>query len=302
MGGVPRMAARGQEPGKGQGRRDISVSDRLDSRAAGARRLAGRIAIITGAGQGIGRATARRMAEEGASIMVSDRDPRGAQRTRDELRDHGATAETHVADISQPETARALMAATKERFGGIDILVNNAGGAMYAPQLGWDYTPEQILANVQNNLFTTLWCCWAVLPYMVEQRSGVIVNVGSNAPQGTMRLPYAASKGGVFAITTSLALETAEMGIRINCVAPHWSVSEDPSDRLVTRIPGEAPASGAVQREQQRSLAEQHLRNIPMGRPGLKEEQAAAIAFLASDDASFITGQILSVGGGARAF
>jgi NAD(P)-dependent dehydrogenase (short-subunit alcohol dehydrogenase family) len=115
-------------------------------------------------------------------------------------------------------------------------------------------------------------------------------------------LPYAASKGGVFAITTSLALETATLGIRINCVAPHWSVSEDPSDRLVTRIPGETVPGASADRDQHQSLAERHLQNIPMRRPGLKEEQAAAITFLASDDASFITGQILSVGGGARAF
>jgi NAD(P)-dependent dehydrogenase (short-subunit alcohol dehydrogenase family) len=277
------------------------MTEPLDPWACGAKRLQGRIAIITGSGQGIGRATARRMAEEGAVIMVSDRNPQGAQRTRDELREYGATAEMHVSDISQPDTAKALMAAARERFGRIDILVNNAGGSMHGPQLGWEYTPEQILANVQNNFFTTMWCCWAVLPIMVEQRSGAIVNLGSNAPQGTMRLPYAASKGGVFAITTSLALETAELGIRINCVAPHWSVSEDPGDRLVTRIPGEKPATGSGEREQSQSLASRHLQNIPMRRAGLKEEQAAAITFLASDDASFITGQILSVGGGARA-
>lgn len=274
----------------------------LDPRAAGAKRLLDRVAVITGAGQGIGRATARRMAEEGALIMICDRNPKGAERTRDELRTAGATAETHVADISQPEAARALIAAAIERFGRVDVLVNNAGGSMFGPKLGWEYSPEEILANVQNNFFTTLWCCWAVLPHMVERRSGAIVNIGSNAPQGTMRLPYAASKGGVFAITTSLALETAELGVRINCVAPHWSVSEDPDDRLVTRIPGESVPHQAAQQVQQQRLAEQHLRNIPMRRAGLKEEQAAAITFLASDDASFITGQILSVGGGARAF
>jgi NAD(P)-dependent dehydrogenase (short-subunit alcohol dehydrogenase family) len=241
------------------------------------------------------------MAEEGAVVMVCDRNPNGAERTRNELRDAGATAEMHVSDISQPEAAKDLMAAANARFGRIDILVNNAGGSMFGPKLGWEYTPEEILANVQNNFFTTMWCCWAALPYMVEQRSGAIVNIGSNAPQGTMRLPYAASKGGVFAITTSLALETAELGVRINCVAPHWSVSEDRDDRLVTRIPGEA-VSGEGDGQLRQHLAEQHLRNIPMRRPGLKEEQAAAIVFLASDDASFITGQILSVGGGARAF
>jgi NAD(P)-dependent dehydrogenase (short-subunit alcohol dehydrogenase family) len=165
------------------------------------------------------------MAEEGARVMIADRQAAGAARTCGELREYGADADTFVADISTAEAAQTLMAAAKERFGRIDILVNNAGGSMYGPKLGWEYTPDEIVQNVQNNFWTTLWCCWAVLPYMVEQRSGAIVNLGSNAPRGTMRLPYAASKGGVFAITTSLALETATLGIRINCVAPHWSVA-----------------------------------------------------------------------------
>src|SRR5207244_10149562 len=119
------------------------------------------------------------------------------------------------------------------------------------------------LANVQNNFWTTMWCCWAVLPYMVEQRSGAIVNIGSNAPQGTMRLPYAASKGGVFAITTSLALETAALGVRINCVAPHWSVSQDAGDQLVTRIPRQtAPRDPDHVLAGQRAPAEHHLQSV----------------------------------------
>lgn len=270
----------------------------LDPRAAGGRRLDGKIAIVTGAGQGIARATARRMAQEGASVMIADRNEPGAIRTRDELLEFGADAETFIADVSSPEVAKALMAATKERFGRIDILVNCAGGSMYGPKYGWDYTPEEIMANVQNNFFTTMWCCWAVLPYMVEQRSGAIVNVGSNSPRGTMRLPYAASKGGVFAITTSLALETATMGIRINCVAPHLT-GGDPGDRLVPRYARPAEQTADQQRATFEQTRERHLANIPMHRPGRVEEQAAAITFLASDDASFITEQILSVGGGA---
>lgn len=273
----------------------------LDPRAAGGKRLADKVAVVTGAGQGIGRATARRFAEEGGIVMVADRNPPGAQRTRGELRDYGAEAEMWIGDVSSAEGAKALMADTFDRFGRIDILVNTAGGSMHGPKYGWEYTPEELMANVQNNFWTTMWCCWAALPYMVERQSGAIVNVGSNSPRGTMRLPYAASKGGVFAMTTSLALETAEMGIRINCVAPHWTVSDDPEDGLVTRIPGQSrrALSEAERRTQRESLEARHLQNIPMRRPGKKEEQAAAIAFLASEDASFITGQILSVGGGA---
>jgi NAD(P)-dependent dehydrogenase (short-subunit alcohol dehydrogenase family) len=271
----------------------------LDPRAAGARRLEGRTAVITGAGQGIGRATARRMAQEGASVLIADRAAPGAERTCRELREFGAQAATFIGDISTAEAATELMRVSRASLGRIDILVNAAGGSMYGPKLGWEYTPQELVENVQNNLWTTLWCCWAALPHMVEQKSGAIVNLGSNSPRGTMRLPYAASKGGVFAITTSLALETATLGIRINCVAPHWSVSTDPGDQLVTRIPGQAPRVGDAQHAETQQLASRHLQNIPMARPGTREEQAAAITFLASDDASFITGQILSVGGGA---
>ena len=273
----------------------------LDPRAAGGKRLRGRIAIVTGGGQGIGRATARRFAEEGAIVMIADRNAAGADRTCGELRDYGARAETWIGDVSSSEGAKALMAATVGRLDRIDILVNTAGGSMYGPKLGWEYTEDEMIANVQNNFWTTMWCCWAALPYMVERKSGAIVNVGSNSPRGTMRLPYAASTGGVFAITTSMALETATMGIRITCVAPHCSVSEDPTDQLVSRVPTDRRRSEDPEerRAQFESLASRHLQNIPMRRPGTKEEQAAAIAFLASDDASFITGQILSVGGGA---
>jgi len=277
------------------------TGDPLDARAAGAKRLRGKVSIITGAGQGIGRATARRFAEEGAIVMIAERYAETAQRTCNELRAYGAEAETFIADIGTWETAKALMAATAERFGRIDVLVNNAGGSMYGPKLGWEYTPEEMIANVQNNFWTTMWCCWAVLPYMVEQRSGAIVNVGSNSPRGTMRLPYAASKGGVFAITTSLALETATLGIRINAVAPFLSgSSDDPEDRVYTRIPGVRVTRDRARRvAQMEELEGRHLPNIPMRRRGLAVEQASAIAFLASDDASFITGQILDVGGGA---
>ncbi len=223
----------------------------LDPRAAGGKRLKDKVSIITGSGQGIGRATARRFAEEGAIVMIAERYPDTAQRTCDELRAYGTQAETFVADVSSAENAKALMAATKDRFGRIDVLVNVAGGSMYGPKYGWEYTEEELQANVQNNFWTTMHCCWAVLPYMVEQQSGAIVNVGSNAPKGTMRLPYAAAKGGVFAITTSLALETATMGIRINCVAPFLSGTADPDDRVYTRIPGVKASGDPEQRARQ---------------------------------------------------
>jgi NAD(P)-dependent dehydrogenase (short-subunit alcohol dehydrogenase family) len=270
----------------------------LDPRAAGAKRLKGKIAVVSGAGQGHGRATARRFAEEGATVMVVDRYPPGAERTHRELTEYGAQAATFIGDMSSWQTAKAAMAEAKERFGRIDILVNVAGGSMHGPKLGWEYTPEELMANVQNNLWTCMWGCWAVLPHMVQQRSGAIVNFGSHAVRGTHRLGYAAAKGGVFAITTSLSLETAKLGVRVNCVVPHLSGGE-PGDRLIGRVPGARPATEEERRASREELETRHLGNIPMGRAGTTQEVAAAVTFLASDDASYITGEILCVGGGA---
>lgn len=270
----------------------------LDPRAAGGKRLQGKMAIVTGAGQGHGRATAKRFAEEGASVMIADRHAPGAERVRDQLRDFGADAEIWIGDVGSPDGAKALAAATKDRFGRIDVLVNVVGGAFTLPgsgRVGWEKTPEDLTANIQNNLFTCLWCCWAVAPYMVEQRSGSIINFGSHAIRGTDRLGYAAAKGGIGAITTSLALELAPHNVRINMVVPHRSNREE-GDTLVTRIPGEVPkASG----RRNQAVDAPQLAPIPMGRPGEPEEVAAAVTFLASDDASFTTAESICVGGGA---
>ena len=270
----------------------------LDPRAAGGRRLEGKIAVVTGAGQGHGRATARRFVEEGATVMIADRHQPGADRVRDELVAYGGTAETFIGDISSHETAKALIDAAKDRFGRIDILVNNVGGAFRLPgsgEMGWEKTPEDLMGNVQNNLFTCLWCCWAVAPVMIEQGAGSIINFGSHAVRGMGRLGYAAAKGGVWAITTSLALELAPYKVRINLVVPHSSTRPE-GDTLVTRIPGETPPPGG---RGPAPVGGASLTPIPLNRPGTPEEVAAAVTFLASDDASFTTGESICVGGGA---
>lgn len=271
----------------------------LDPRAAGAKRLKGKIAIITGSGQGHGRATAKRLAEEGASIMVVDRYEPGAVRSRDELRAFGVTTEMFIGDIGSPDVAKELMRTTKERMGRIDVLVNNVGGAMHRSRQGWEFTPQELMDNVNNSLWTCLWCCWAVMPYMVEQRSGSIINFGSHAVRGTGRFGYAAAKGGVMAITTSLALEAAPYNVRVNCVVPHLSTRPE-GDTLIARVPG-APVTpgGGMGRNPQEALTNPNMTPIPLGRPGTPEEIAAAVAFFASEDSSFTTAEVLCVGGGA---
>ena len=266
----------------------------LDPRAAGARRFVDKIAVVAGAGQGIGRATARRLAQEGATVVAADIVESTAKKVCKELQEFGASSVSFVGDLSKREPALALMAHAKATYGRIDVLVNIVGGTIWAQPFHF-YNPDQIEAEVNKSFWAPLWLTWAVLPYMIEQRSGSIVNMGSHAIVSTDRVPYAASKGGVIALTTSLSKEVAQIGIRINCVAPHATVAQD---RVTPRNPNQVltPEQKAVK---EKELQERRRREIPMGRTGVPEEQAAAIAFLSSEDASFITGQVLPVGGRA---
>lgn len=259
------------------------------------RRFIDKVAIVAGAGQGIGSATVRRLAGEGARVVVADRVPEGAARVVDEVTANGSGAAiAFVGDLTAREVADELIGFTLETHGRIDALINIVGGTIWN-QPFVDYRPDQILAEVQQSLWSTVWCCHAVLPQMLAQGHGAIVNLGSHSIASTLRVPYAIAKGGVMALTSSLAKEVAGSGIRVNCVAPHSTAAPD---RTTPRHPDDARL-GDAEKEARRTMLREREREIPMGRAGTAEEQAAAIAFMASDDASFVTGQILPVGGGA---
>ena len=270
----------------------------LDAKAAGARRFEGQVAVVTGAGQGIGAATARRLAQEGAAVVVGDMVEASSQRVCDELREFGAEAAYCLGELSKWENAQRLMAFAQEQFGQIDVLANVAGGTIWFQSFQY-YTPEQIQAEIDKSFWTAVWCCRAVLPYMIEQKSGAIVNVATHAVTGAFRVPYAAAKAGQIGLTTSLSREVAPLGIRVNCMAPSGTLAEDrvtPRNYGISADPPELPQEELDLQETYRQQT--RLSEIPMGRRGEADEQAAAIAFLASHDASYVTGQVLAVGGG----
>jgi len=273
------------------------MTDQLDPRAAGGRRLKDKVCVVTGAGQGIGRATARRLGQEGGIVVVADRVDQSATATVAELREHGIEAIKAVVDLASLAGAQALMAQAREACGRIDVLVNNVGGTIWIKPYHL-YSEEEVKLELERSLYPTLWCCLAALPIMMEQQAGSIVNLGSQSTRGLYRLPYATAKGGILALTKVLAMEYGRYGIRINAMAPGGT---EISDRVTPRLaikPGVMADDVADAEAYRREMAEDIRHQQALRRRGLPEEQAAAIAFLASDDASFITGQVINCSGG----
>lgn len=253
-------------------------------------RFQNKVAAITGAAQGIGRQVAEQMAREGARLVLIDR-ARYVFELAENLRQQGSNVLALEADLEQWESTNHAITQAHQHFGQLDILVNNVGGTIWARPYA-EYQPEQIEAEIRRSLFPTLWGCRAVLPYMLKQQRGAIVNVSSVATRGVNRVPYSAAKGGVNAITQSLAMEYTGSGIRINATAPGGT---DAPARLTPRNQ-EQPNEQEQAWYQQ--VVDQTKDSSLMHRYGTLAEQANAILFLASDDASYITGTILPVGGG----
>jgi NAD(P)-dependent dehydrogenase (short-subunit alcohol dehydrogenase family) len=243
--------------------------------------LAGRVALVTGASRGIGRATAEALAEAGASVAVHySRRAAEAETLVRQLEAGGVRAAAYATDFRQPGAVEALVARVEDDFGRIDVLVNNAATLRVATT---ESTSEQDWnETIQVDLTTPFRCVQRVLPGMRDRGGGAVVNVASIAGVngGAMGPAYAAAKGGLVALTRYLARDCIKVGVRVNCVAPTLT----DTDLL------QEPGVGA--------LTERIIATNPMGRLALPAEVARAIRFLASDEASFVNGECLMVTGG----
>lgn len=247
-------------------------------------RLDNRIALVTGAAQGIGYAIATRFVQAGATVVIVDRDREATERAVVNLREMGGQAMAAVVDITDTQTVNRLAADTEATHGRIDILVNNAGVTGANLPL-WEYTDEEWDRVMTVNLTAVFRMCRAVVPGMRKRKQGAIVNIASIAgKEGNPNLgPYSATKAGVIALTKSLAKEVIHDGIRVNAVAP--AVIATP---LLTQLTPE--------------VLKNLTSRIPMGRMGTPEEVAAVVHFLASDDASFVTAQCYDASGGRATY
>ncbi|WP_095587432.1 benzoate diol dehydrogenase BenD [Actibacterium ureilyticum] len=253
-------------------------------------RFADKVMVVTGAAQGIGRSVAERAAAEGARVLIVDRSP-ARNDVVAAIRAAGGAAEAVSVNLETWSGCEKAIQRAVDLWGRIDILVNNVGGTIWAKPYE-HYAPKEIDAELRRSLFPTLYCCRAAIERMLPQGAGVIVNVSSIATRGLNRVPYAAAKGGVNALTASLAWEVAERGIRVVATAPGGT---EAPPRVVPRNPNAAEEQRA---DWYQTIVDQTIQSSFMKRYGTLDEQAGPILFLASDDASYITGVTVPVGGG----
>ena len=245
--------------------------------------LSGRTALVTGASRGIGEAVARLLSRAGASVVVAaGRDTARAEAVADRIREAGGAAAVVVGDVTDPDVPARYVAAAREDFGGLDILVNNAG--IWEEADIADLPDVDLARTLDTNLVSVFRLCREAVPLLAESRAGRIVNVSSTASLlGEPRhSPYAASKGGMDALTRSLAVELGPRGITVNSVAPGWTLTEMTEEELET--------------DAGRALVE----SIPLRKIATPADVAWAVAYLASDGAGHVSGVTLPVEGAYR--
>lgn len=243
-------------------------------------KLQGKVAIVTGARKGIGEAVALLMAKEGADLVLVSRSIKQDDAIAGAAREMGRRVLVRQVDVGNREQVFDMVKETLENFGRVDVLFNNAG--ISKPAMLWKMTEEDWNEIIRINLSGAFYCMQAVAAPMMEQKSGSIINITSSAGLlGTIgQVNYTAAKGGVYALTKSAAKELARFNVRVNTIAP---MAETDMTQTIAKDP---------------RFMEKYLERIPMGRFGKPEEIGPAVVFLASEDSSYITGQIICIDGG----
>ncbi|HET9110854.1 MAG TPA: 3-oxoacyl-ACP reductase FabG [Ktedonobacterales bacterium] len=248
-------------------------------------RLTGRVALVTGAGRGIGAATAKRLAEEGAHVTLADLDIEGAQRVADEISALGTEATAVRCDVSSRDDAQQAVETAVEKFGQLDILVNNAG--VLRDNLLFRMSDDDWDTVLGVHLKGAFLCARAAQKYMVERKYGRIISLSSTSALGNRgQTNYSAAKAGMQGFTRTLAIELGPFGITANAVAPGF-IDTDMTRATAERL-------GMTTEQFQQGMAQL----IPLRRVGQPSEVASVIAFLASEDASYVSGQVIYVAGG----
>ena len=250
-------------------------------------RLEGRVALVTGASRGIGRATAERLAREGARVCLTDVDAGGASEAGAALVDGGMEAFAMRMDVTSRTEIEGAVQRTVERYGRLDILVNNAG--VTRDSLVYKMSDEDWRTVLNVHLTGAFFCSRAAQRYMVEAGYGRIVNVSSTSALGNRgQANYSAAKAGLQGFTKTLAIELGRYGITVNAVAPGF-IQTEMTRETASRLGFDFD-----------DFVAEHVKGIPVGRSGRPEDVAAAILYFASEEASFVSGQILYVDGGPR--